>query len=178
MYNIQIIHCVCVMFVVNTYFWLPPPYYPSYYPCFTSREQTIVSKADETSRYKCEDDSVIPHVLVCNGKSDCSNSEDEKDCSTCMPTLDNSFSPSCSCSIYHYQCKSGGCVHYDHLCDSILDCPSGDDEAFCYGVTNYPFFNDKMIEHSYITDLCEPPSGDMLMCRSKLQLQFLSNMSL
>ena len=106
---------------------------------------------------------------MCNGKSDCRNSEDEKHCSACMPTFGNSFSPSCSCSIYHYQCKSGWCVHYDYLCDSTLDCPNGDDEAFCHAVRNYPYFNDKMIKHSYITDVCDPPSGDMLMCRSKLQ---------
>ena len=158
-----------VMFSHFCYLWLPPPYYPTYYPCFTSREQTIARKAGDSSFYRCDDNSVIPHVLMCNGKSDCKNSEDEKHCSTCMPTIGNSFSPSCSCSIYHYQCKSGGCVHYDHLCDSTMDCPNGDDEAFCHGVTNYPYFNQKMIKHFYITDLCDPPSGDMLMCRSKLQ---------
>ena len=153
----------------NNHFWLPPPYYPTYYPCFASREKTIARKADESSWYRCEDGSVIPHILVCNGKSDCRNSEDENKYCTCMLTICNSFSPSCPCSIYHYQCTSGGCVHYDRLCDSTLDCPNGDDETFCNGVRNYPDFNDKMIKKSYITDLCDPPSGDMLMCRTKLQ---------
>ena len=33
-----------VMFGPSFYFWLPPPYYPSYFPCFSLREQTIAKK--------------------------------------------------------------------------------------------------------------------------------------
>ena len=149
------------------YFWLPPPYYPTYIPCFKAREQAITISADEISWYRCEDGSVIPDVLVCNGKSDCRSSKDEIQCFAC--SWDVSFCLSCSCSIFHYQCKNGGCVHFDDLCDSTLDCPHGDDETFCQSMKVYPYFNAEIITKSFITDLCDPTIGDLLMCRSKLQ---------
>ena len=150
-------------FLYAIYLWLPPPHYPTYFPCFKAREKTFVARDGKVS-YMCEDGSVIPDVLVCNGKSDCSSSEDEGQCSVCSPG--NSF---CSCSMFHYQCEGGGCVLYDHLCDSIVECPHGDDETFCHGMKVYPNFNAKMIKMSFITDLCDPPDGEMLMCRRKLQ---------
>ena len=151
-------------FSYRTYLWLPPPHYPTYFPCFKARDKTSVARGGKVPWYMCEDGSVIPDVLVCNGKSDCSISEDEGQCSVCSPG--NSF---CSCSMFHYQCEGGGCVLYDHLCDSIVDCPHGDDETFCHGMKVYPYFNGKMIKMSFITDLCDPPEREMLMCRSKLQ---------
>ena len=149
----------------RTYMWLPPPHYPTYVPCFKARrEKTSVARNDEMPWYMCDDGSVIPHVLVCNGASDCNFSEDERQCSVCSPG--NSF---CSCTMFHYQCEGGGCVLYDHVCDSIVDCPNGDDETFCQSMKVYPYFNGKMIKMSLITDLCDPPDGERLACRSKLQ---------
>ena len=117
--------------------------------------------------YSCEDGSIIPDALVCNGISNCGNSEDETRCPVCFSG--RSLSPLCPCSIFQYQCDGGGCVHYDLLCDSIADCSHGDDETFCHGFKIYPRFSDNIIKKSFITDLCDPPIGDMLMCRSKLQ---------
>ena len=148
------------------YYWLPPPNYPTYIPCFTSRVE-VDRQSNNSSWYRCDDGSIIADVLVCNGKSDCKDSEDERQCPLCY--WDISTVPSCSCSIFHYQCEGGDCVHYNHVCDSISDCPDGDDETFCHVMREFPLFSDKIIKLSFISDLCDPPSGNMLMCRSKLQ---------
>ena len=61
------------------YIWLPVPNYPTYIPCFKSRD--IVSKLgspNHTEVYICSDGSVIPNALVCGGTNDCGDSEDEK----------------------------------------------------------------------------------------------------
>ena len=150
----------------HRYYWLPPPNYPTYIPCFTSRVE-VDEQFSNISWYRCGDGSIIADVLVCNAKSDCKDSEDERQCPLCY--WDISTVPSCSCSIFHYQCEGGGCVHYDHVCDSISDCPDGDDETFCHVMREFPLFSDKIIKLSFISDLCDPPSGNMLMCRSKLQ---------
>ena len=151
----------------SSYFWLPTPNYPTYLPCFKSREKVEVIRSNDISWFGCDDGAIIADVLVCNGKSDCRNSEDERQCSVCPH--DNSFFPPCICSIFHYMCQSGGCVHYDHVCDSISDCPDGDDETFCHVIRTFPHFSGKVIKSSFIIDLCDPPSGDMIMCKSKLQ---------
>ena len=78
--------------------------------------------------------------------------------------------PDCKCNIkFYYQCESGGCVHYDQMCDSLVDCPDGDDETSCYSKSKFPYFYYILIRKSFVIDLCSPLSGDMLMCRTKLQ---------
>ena len=60
-------------------------------------------------------------------------------------------------------------MHYDHVCDSLMDCSDGDDETFCHYKNKFPHFDDVIIHASFTIDLCDPPLGDMLMCRTKLQ---------
>ena len=145
------------------YYWLPPPNYPTYIACFTARENVQGLEVSDVSLVYCDDGSAIADVLVCNGRKECKNSEDERQCPVC------SWTKSCVCDMFHYQCDDGGCVHYDHMCDSFPDCPNGDDEFFCNADNKFPYFNIHVIKESFITDLCDPPQGDMLMCRTKLQ---------
>ena len=44
----------------------------------------------------------------------------------------------------------------------------GDDETLCHDINKFKDFNISISE-SFTSDLCDPPSGDMLMCRTKLQ---------
>ena len=122
--------------------------------------------------YTCEDGSLIPNALVCNGRSDCKNSEDERVCSVCSTnSLSTCFErctfPNCRCNMLYYQCQNGGCVHYDHVCDSFVDCAGGDDESACHQKKLFYNFNKLSIKKSYFVNLCDPPIEDMLMCKSK-----------
>ena len=120
----------------DLYFWLPPELYPTHIPCFTRREATQETTSNDIMLYKCVDGSVIPNALVCNGKVDCRNAEDEGHCSICSKFLpeicfNNCLFPTCVCNMFYYQCAGGGCVHYDLVCDTFVDCPGGDDESLC-----------------------------------------------
>ena len=148
-------------------YWLPPPTYLTYTACLIARGQAQIQDISDVSLFKCEDGSVIADVLICNGRNDCKNSEDERQCPMCSWAI--SDEQSCVCDMFCYQCDGGGCVHYDHMCDSFVDCPEGDDEVHCTDDNKFPYFSMDLIRRSFITDLCDPPSGDMLMCRTKLQ---------
>ena len=157
------------------YVWFPPPLYATYMPCFSDRRKISgIEITQYMAVYTCEDGSVIPNALLCNRRSDCMNSEDEQNCSVCT---DESVSvcfetctfPDCHCSMFYYQCQSGGCVHYDHVCDAVQDCPGGEDEHACPLAKTFPKFSEVSIRKSHFTGLCDPPIENMLMCRSQPQ---------
>ena len=157
------------------YVWFPPPLYATYVPCFSNRRQTTGRKITQyMAVYTCEDGSVIPNALQCDGRSDCMNSEDERNCSVCTDKLisvcfETCTFPECQCSMFYYQCRGGGCVHYDHVCDSVRHCPGGEDEHACHLKKTFPKFSEVSIKKSHFTGLCDPPIANMLMCRSKPQ---------
>ena len=62
------------------YYWLPPTFYPTYMACFIAREKPLKLDVSDVYLFKCEDGSVIADMLVCNGRYDCKNSEDEQHC--------------------------------------------------------------------------------------------------
>ena len=160
----------------DLYFWLPPELYPTYIPCFTRREamQEIQSSTSGIMLYRCADGSVIPNALVCNGKGDCRNAEDEAHCSVCSKFLseicfNNCFFLTCVCNMFYYQCGGGACVHYDLVCVTFVDCPGGDDESLCNSKKFALSFDKHFIKESYMSGICNPLSYDLLMCRSKPQ---------
>ena len=148
--------------------WLPRPNFPSYISCARSRHQVKASNISNISVYTCQDGSVIADTLVCNGIRDCNDAEDEQHCSACSWT--KPLLSACKCNIkFYYQCESGWCIHYDQMCDSLTDCPDGDDGIFCKNKVKFPHFDRILHSKSLVSDLCDPPLGDMLMCRTKLQ---------
>ena len=157
------------------YVWFTPSLYSTYVPCFTDRVQVANEMiTNNVEVFSCEDGSVIPNVLLCNGKADCTNSVDESHCVTCSDhsygtCFNNCTFPNCHCNMFYYQCKRGGCVHYDHICDSFVDCLDGDDEHGCYQKKTFYNFDEAYIKKSLFVGLCDPPTGDILMCRSVAQ---------
>ena len=72
-----------------------------------------------TNSFKCYQSYCIPFRMLCNGREDCLEGDDEKNCD-------------------HYNCpgflKCSGmshCVHPTEICDGIFHCPYGDDERLC-----------------------------------------------
>ena len=92
------------------------------------------------SLFKCKDGTYILKVLVCDQIYNCPDRSDEqicpricnypkKDCwvsqsRMCVP-------PDCICVAGHFQCRSGGCVPYDRVCDEKADCEDLSDEEKC-----------------------------------------------
>ena len=156
---------------VDLYNHMSPAVYPSYILCFTQRDEA--QNFTGTSLYICDDGPVIANVLVCNGRADCQHAEDEAQCSVCSVNsprvcFNECMFPACMCNMYYYQCQSGGCVHYDVVCDSFEDCQDGDDEVMCHNKKVFPYFDQRYVINSYMPGICDPMSG-LLMCRSKPQ---------
>ena len=156
-------------------FGFAPHMYPTYVSCFTERVQFVHErKANNIEVFKCRECSVIPNALLCDGKVDCMSSEDELQCSICSEhsfrgCLDRCIFPVCQCNMFYYQCQGGGCLHYDHVCDIIADCPHGDDESGCHQMKRFHNFDAVYLKKARFIGLCDPPVGDLLMCRSVSQ---------
>ena len=78
-----------------------------------------------TNSFKCYKSYCIPFRMLCNGKEDCLEGDDEKNCDTynCPGFL--------KCS------GVSNCVHPTEVCDGTLHCPYGDDERLC-GIQHCP----------------------------------------
>ena len=147
------------------YVWFSPPLYATYMPCFSDRRQITENKISQyMAVYTCQDGSVVSDALLCDGRSDCLNSEDEQLCSVCSDkSVAICFStcafPSCQCNIFYYQCRSGGCVHYDHVCDSLIHCQDGDDEIGCHLKRAFDSLSEVSIRKSYLLAYVIPQQG-------------------
>ena len=87
-----------------------------------------------TFSFKCENGNCILAHYECNGVKDCADGSDEEAC-TLVCDSENCFSscskPKCRCTQLFYQCSSGGCIPFSHLCDGISHCPYNEDELTC-----------------------------------------------
>ena len=55
---------------------------------------------------------------ICDGKFDCIDAADERDCATCDPDRE-------------FRCEGGECIGVDSRCDGKRDCRDGTDELDC-----------------------------------------------
>ena len=105
-----------------------------------SRSQSNRSFVQTPSQFaftSCDDGSLIPRDSVCDGKVNCYQGEDEKNCTeVCSSSFNSSCftrcePPTCFCNEMYYQCFQGGCILFDQICNGYKDCLTGEDEEGC-----------------------------------------------
>ncbi|KAK0179986.1 hypothetical protein PV327_005677 [Microctonus hyperodae] len=115
----------------------------------TDESEIIITTADNCNGFQCNDGKCLPSGGRCNMLGECSNSEDEANC-TCADFLraqlleqkicdgvadcwDYSDESHCDwCLEGQFVCGSSRfCVDQKKVCDGYRDCPSGEDEKKC-----------------------------------------------
>ena len=118
--------------------------YPGHSKCYTNNEKCVYNLTKDSkilmycrngqhlqdckdvnciSMLKCPCSYCIPHRYRCDGKWDCWNGYDE---SSCVPFRCHNL----------FKCRlSAICIDTKNVCDTVIDCPLGEDEMLC-GVKN------------------------------------------
>ena len=148
---------------------------PQFVICSRPREMfNIMSPPDMFTSFRCNDGSLIASASHCDGYNDCSDSEDEHNCTdVCSLNTNDCFTsciqPSCVCHEFYYQCESGGCIQYDKFCNGIINCKYGDDETNCLKDTSlHPSINVSSAVQYIDSDFCYG-GFDFLPCYSRTE---------
>ena len=74
------------------------------------------------THFLCPDNLCLPVYLLCNGVRDCHGGGDEDEVK-CLGR---------HCQGYYKCWRSNICLHPDHVCDDVAQCPHRDDDMLCY----------------------------------------------
>ena len=99
----------------------------------------------QSHQFKCSDGMCILLTFVCDGKTDCTNHEDEDEqcrnkdvCSVEGVRFDYQncqdnclLKDNCICTDSYFQCLSGGCIRVNQFCDKKDNCKDKSDELEC-----------------------------------------------
>jgi len=102
---------------------------------------TTTSKSTDSCAgdwFRCSSGTCVPLQWRCDAIDDCGDNSDELGCITPnMTTTERVATPAAKdgCGHERYQCKSGLCIWDSWLCDSSIDCDSGEDEENCQYVS-------------------------------------------
>ena len=88
--------------------------------------------------FACKDHTCLVETSRCDGQEDCVSGDDEIGCpdicSDPHPTegcTNCTIAESCRCNTLYFQCSTGGCVPATLVCDEVVSCSDGSDEALC-----------------------------------------------
>ncbi|KAL1375702.1 hypothetical protein pipiens_017343 [Culex pipiens pipiens] len=109
------------------------------------------------AEFRCNTGQCVAKNRFCDGHNDCGDLSDEPhecSCYTYLKITDpskicdgfrNCWDKSdenprlCKCTTNSFRCgESGTCVPFDFVCDGEIDCPSSEDEKFCYALQQNP----------------------------------------
>ncbi|XP_039962560.1 basement membrane-specific heparan sulfate proteoglycan core protein isoform X6 [Bactrocera tryoni] len=101
------------------------------------------------SEFKC-DGRCLPLEYFCNGRVECLDGTDERDCPDTKPEAT-------VCQPDEYRCRAGNCIDSARRCNRVPDCPDGDDEdASCLATRHTP--EDCTADQYFCDDECHPDS--------------------
>ena len=123
--------------------------------------------------FQCDEGTLVMSSHVCDNIPDCGDESDEHNCNhTCTTSqVEQATSlsqycsqmckpPNCFCNTLFFQCRSGGCIPLDAICNGVINCNDGSDEAGCLGIHAYsplPVISRKYENKSYIGDKVQHP---------------------
>ncbi|XP_047486479.1 basement membrane-specific heparan sulfate proteoglycan core protein-like isoform X19 [Penaeus chinensis] len=98
------------------------------------------SKPCYEGQFRCSTGECIDNSRLCDGNDDCDDGQDETFCpsnfnfpSTTTPVYAPDTSDFPGCTSNEFVCDSGDCVSTGVVCDGLVDCNDGSDEADCVG---------------------------------------------
>ncbi|CAL4248838.1 unnamed protein product, partial [Meganyctiphanes norvegica] len=113
--------------------------------------------------FKCNNGECIDRRLICDTHNDCQDNTDELICQTSTERMPVSSTPATSCPPDKFDCKNGGCIDLDKVCDGRKHCANAQDERKC---KEFPCPSDR----SFRCDdgkTCATPCDGFTNCKDK-----------